>query len=202
MLNEFKSCSSRLLGWKLTHSQCSAFCRKRVGWVRCKCNQNLERNESARKVTFFGKRYSIARSFAKGNDAYSPYRTGAGVCSNELECVAFVSSRNLTRRSTPGERTRCIIFKIFLHKPSLARGECVYETNISRFLSRKEIEGRGLGGIITSISLMGPLLKGIFGTGVGKGMRLRCTMSGGKESSCGRNNLPKNSRILRKGGFR
>ena len=51
MLNEFESCSSRLFRTKSTHYPCSACCRKRVGWIRCKCNQNLERNESARRVS-------------------------------------------------------------------------------------------------------------------------------------------------------
>ena len=85
----------------------------------CKCNQNLERNESARRVSFVGKRYSIARSFAKDNDAYSLHGTGVGVCSNELECVAFASTRNFTRGSTPRERTRSIIFLIFYANLSL-----------------------------------------------------------------------------------
>ena len=49
MLNKFESCSSRLFRTKSTHSPCSACCRKRVGLIRCKCNQNLERNESARR---------------------------------------------------------------------------------------------------------------------------------------------------------
>ena len=110
MLNEFESCSSRLFRTKSTHYSCSACCRKRVGWIRCKCNQNLERNESARRVNLVGNRYSIARSFAKDDDAYSLHRTGVGVCSNEPECVAFASSRNFTRGSTPREGTRCIIF--------------------------------------------------------------------------------------------
>ena len=96
MLNEFESCSSRLFRTKSTHSPCSACCRKRVGCIWCKCNQNLERNESARRVSFVGKRYSIARSFAKDGDAYSLHGTGVGVCSNELECAAFASSRNFT----------------------------------------------------------------------------------------------------------
>ena len=81
---------------KSTHSPCSACSRKRVGCIWCKCNQNLERNESARRVSFVGKRYSIARSFAKDDDAYSLHGTGAGVCSNELQCVASASSRNFT----------------------------------------------------------------------------------------------------------
>ena len=87
----------------------SACCRKRVGWIRCKCNQNLERNESARRVSFVGKRYSIAGSFAKDDDSYSVHRTGMGVCSNEQECVACALSRNFTRGLTPEEGTRCII---------------------------------------------------------------------------------------------
>ena len=36
-----------------------------------------------------------------------------GVCSNELQCVAFASSRNYTRGSIPQEGTRCIIFLFF-----------------------------------------------------------------------------------------
>ena len=101
MLNEFESCSSRLFQSNSTHSPCSVCCRKRVGWIRCKCNQNLERNASDRRVSFVGKRYSIARSFAKDDDAYGLHRTGVGVSSNEPECVAFASSRNFTLGSTP-----------------------------------------------------------------------------------------------------
>ena len=48
-------------------------------------------------ISFVGKRYLIARSFAKDDDAYSLHRTGVGVCSNELKCVAFASSKNFTR---------------------------------------------------------------------------------------------------------
>ena len=110
MLNEFESCSSRLFQSKSTHSPCSACCRKRVGCIWCKCNQNLERNESARRVSFVGNRYSIARSFAKDGDAYSLHGTGVGVCLNKLECAAFASSRNFTRGSTPRKGTRCVIF--------------------------------------------------------------------------------------------
>ena len=123
MLNEFESCSSPLFRSKSTHSPCSACCRKRVGWIRCKCNQNLERNESARRVSFVGNRYSIARSFAKADDAYSLHRTGVGMCSNEQECVAFASSRNFTRGSTPRKGTLCIIFFIFLRKPFPVRAD-------------------------------------------------------------------------------
>ena len=36
-----------------------------------------------------------------------------GVCSNELQCVAFASSRNFTRGSIPRKGTRCIISFIF-----------------------------------------------------------------------------------------
>ena len=105
MLNKLESCSSRLFRSKSTHSPCSACCRKRVRWIWCKCNQNLERNGSARRVSFVGKRYSIARSFAKDDDAYSLNKTGVGVCSNKLECVAFASSRNFTRGLTSREET-------------------------------------------------------------------------------------------------
>ena len=124
IMNEFESCSSRSFQSKSTHSPCSTCCRKRVGWIRWKCNQNLERNASARRVNFVGKRYSIARSFAKDDDAYSLHKTGVGVCSNKPECVAFVSSRNFTRGSTPREGTRCIMFLILLRKPSPVRAEC------------------------------------------------------------------------------
>ena len=110
MMNEFKSCYSPLFRSKSTHSPCSACCRKHVGWIRCKCNQNLERNESDRRVNLVGKRYSIARSFAKDDDAYGAHRTGMSLCSNEQECVACASSRNFTRQSNPREGTRCIIF--------------------------------------------------------------------------------------------
>ena len=34
-----------------------------------------------------------------------------GVCSNELECVAFASSRNFTRGSTSREGPLCIFFR-------------------------------------------------------------------------------------------
>ena len=117
MMNEFESCSSRLFRMKSTHYPCSACCRKRVGWIWCKCNQNLEENESARRVSFVGKRYSIARSFAKDDDVYDLHRTGVGVCSNELQCVAFASSRNFTQESSHRDGTWCIIFLIFLRKP-------------------------------------------------------------------------------------
>ncbi len=125
MLNEFESCSSRLFRQKSTHSPCSACGRKRVGWIWCKCNQNLERNESARRVSFVGTRYSIARSFAKDDDTYSLHRTGVGVCSNELLCVAFASSRNFTRGSTPRIGTLCIIFLIFTQTFPCACRVCV-----------------------------------------------------------------------------
>ena len=127
MLNEFESCSSCLFRYKSTHSPCSTCCRKCVGWILCKCNRNLKRNESARRVSFVGKRYSIARSFAKDDDAYSLHRTGAGVCSNELQCVAFASSRNFTRASTPREGTRCIIFFLFYANLSM----CVLSVRVN-----------------------------------------------------------------------
>ena len=56
---------------------------------------------STRRVSFVDKRYSIARSFVKDNDAYGLHRTGVGVCLNELERVAFASLRNFRRGSTP-----------------------------------------------------------------------------------------------------
>ena len=101
MLNEFESCCSRLFRSKSTHSPCSACCRKRVGWIRCKCNQNLERNESARRVSFVGKRYWIARSFAKDDDAYGLHGSSVGVCSNERECVAFCIIEKFYARVDP-----------------------------------------------------------------------------------------------------
>ena len=61
----------------------------------------MERNESARRVSFVGKRYSIAGSFAKDDNAYSLHRTGVGVCLNEMECVVFASSRKFTRGVDP-----------------------------------------------------------------------------------------------------
>ena len=48
-------------------------------------------------------------------------------------------------------------------------------------MSRKEIEGRGLGGIMSHIPLIGSLLKGKFGSGAGKGLRLPGTMGLGKK---------------------
>ena len=79
----------------------------------------MKRNESARRVSFVSKRYSIARSFAKDDDAYSLHGTGAGVCSNELQCVAFAWLKSFTRGSTPREGTRCIIFYFFYANLSL-----------------------------------------------------------------------------------
>ena len=120
-------------------------CRKRVGWIRCKCNQNLERNESDRRVSFVGKRYSIARSFAKDDDAYGLHGTGVGVCSNEPECVAFASSRNFTRGSTPREETRCVIFLIFyanlpLCVPiSVANGQKTWPPNANTHTQRDNL---------------------------------------------------------------
>ena len=124
MLNEFESCSSRLFRSKSTHSLCSACFRKRVGLIWCKCNQNLERNESDRRVSFVGKRYSIARSFAKDDDTYGLHRTDVGVCSNEPECVASASSRNFARGSR-GDPVHN--FLMVLLKPSAVRAECVYQ---------------------------------------------------------------------------
>ena len=60
------------------------------------------------------------------------------------------------------------------------RSTCRCGTNKSRHMSRIDIEGRGFGGIIISIPLTGPLLKGIIGTGAGKELRLPGKMGGGK----------------------
>ena len=61
------------------------------------------------------------------------------------------------------------------------RSTCpVSGTTKIRFISRKEIKGAGLGTNITSITLIGPLRKGIFGSGVRKELRLRGTVGRGK----------------------
>ena len=49
----------------------------------------------------------------EGDDTYSIHRTSMGVCSNDLESVAFASSRNFTRGW------------------SLERGPCTAKTNLS-----------------------------------------------------------------------
>ena len=97
----------------MTHSPCSVRYRKRVGWIQCKRNQNLERNATGRRAALISLESSIAGSIAEGNNKYSLHETGAGVCSNELEGVAFVSSGN----STQGR--------------SLARAPCTAMTNLS-----------------------------------------------------------------------
>ena len=48
-----------------------------------------------------------------------------GVCSNEPECVAFASSRNL-RGVDPSRGDPVHNFLIFLRKPSSVRTECEY----------------------------------------------------------------------------
>ena len=64
----------------------------------------------------------------------------------------------------------------------MMRSTCpVSGTTKSRFMSMKEIESAGLGGIITAIPLMEPLLKVIFGSGAAKGLRLPGTVGGGKK---------------------
>ena len=84
----------------------------------------MERNESARRVSFVGKRYSIAWSFAKDDVAYSLHRTGVGVCSNELECVAFASSRDFTRFDpSRGDHVPFFYANLHLCVPSV-RDEC------------------------------------------------------------------------------
>ena len=47
------------------------------------------------------------------------------MCSNELQCVAFASSRNFTRGSIPREGTRCIIFLFFTQSFLCACRVCV-----------------------------------------------------------------------------
>ena len=83
------------------HSSCSTRYRKCVCWIRCKCNQNLERNASGRRAASISIESSIAESVAEGDDTYSLHQAGVGVCSNELEGVAFASSRNFMRGSVP-----------------------------------------------------------------------------------------------------
>ena len=72
-----------------------------MSWIQCKCSQNLERNASARRVALIGKKYPITGSVVKNDNMYSLHVTGASMCSNKLEGVAFVSSRNFTKESTP-----------------------------------------------------------------------------------------------------
>ena len=69
---------------KSIHSLCSSWYRKRVGWIWCKFNRNLERNESCRRIDSIGKKYLVARSFSD-DDTYSLHRYGVGVCIIELE---------------------------------------------------------------------------------------------------------------------
>ena len=76
--------SSLFFSVELTHSPCSARCRKRLASIRVH-----------------------AVSVAKDYDTYSPHRTCADVRSNEPEGVAFASWRNFMRESTPREGTPC-----------------------------------------------------------------------------------------------
>ena len=69
-------------GRKSAHFPCRAWCRKCVSWIRCKCNQNLERTVAP----FSRQEYLIAGSVAEGDDTF---RIGVGVCSNELEGVVL-----------------------------------------------------------------------------------------------------------------
>ena len=48
---------------------------------------------------------SIAESIVEGDDTYSLHRAGVGVCSNELEDAAFVSSKNFMQGLVPREET-------------------------------------------------------------------------------------------------
>ena len=54
------------------------------------------------------------------------------MCLNEQECVALASSRNFTRRSTPREGIRCIVFLTFLRKPSPVHAECACRFRLQR----------------------------------------------------------------------
>ena len=92
-------------GTNLTHSPGTAWCRKRVGQIWCKCNQNLETSTSSR-ATSNDKKSSIGASITKDNDDYSPHETC--VCSNEPECVAFVLSKNFTQGLIPQKGTPAI----------------------------------------------------------------------------------------------
>ena len=59
----------------------------------------------------------------------------------------------------------------------------VCRTNKSRFKSRKEIEGRGLGEIISHIPFIRLMLEGIFGGGALNEFCLPGAIGGGKKSS-------------------
>ena len=67
--------------------------------------QSEFREKRRRRSASTGIKSSIARSIVKGDDTYSQHRTSVGVCSNELEGVAFASSRNFMRESVPREGT-------------------------------------------------------------------------------------------------
>ena len=69
-------------------------------WIWCKCNQNLERN--TRTAASINIKSGIAGSIAEGDDMYNLHGAGVGMCSNELEGVAFASSRTVTNLSSHG----------------------------------------------------------------------------------------------------
>ena len=96
--------------------------------------QDLERKESARRVSSIGKKYLITRTFTKNDDTYSLLRTGLGVCSNKLECVTFASSRNFKQGSTPREGALCN-FLNFLRKsfPSRADFGCERTKDVAAY---------------------------------------------------------------------
>ena len=82
------------------------------------------KKRSARRVSFVGNRYSIARSFAKDDDAYSLHRTGVDVCWNEPECVAFCVVEKFYAGVEPSRGDPVLNFFIILRKPSPVRAKC------------------------------------------------------------------------------
>ena len=55
---------------------------------------------------------------------YGLHSIGEGVCSNELECVAFAPSRNFKCGSTPQEGTWCIILIFYANLPFCVLNVC------------------------------------------------------------------------------
>ena len=78
---------------------------KRVGWIRRKCNQNLEGNASGRGAASISIKSSITGSVVEDDNMYSLHGAGVSVCTNELEGLAFASSRKFTWGSVPRECT-------------------------------------------------------------------------------------------------
>ena len=65
MLNEFESSFSPA---EIDTFSVQRLMQETCRLIRCKCNQNLKRNESAPSVTSVGKKHSITRSFVKDDD--------------------------------------------------------------------------------------------------------------------------------------